>query len=84
MFRRIPLNYFPTCISINEDERYIAIGTREGLILFVTKIENTLNSGFNLDIFQGHFDFVTSLRFNKASNMLFSSSYSEILVWDIL
>jgi len=83
IFRRIPLNYFPSSIAINEDEKYIAIGTKEGLILFVTKIENTLNSGFNLDIFQGHYDYVKSLCFNKASNHLFSSSYSEIIVWEI-
>lgn len=78
------MNYFPTCLSINEGEKYIAIGTKEGLILFVTKIENTLNSGFNLDIFQGHFDYVKALNFNKKSNLLFSSSYSEIIVWEIL
>lgn len=78
------MNYFPTCISINDGEKYIVIGTKEGLILFVTKIENTLNSGFNLDIFQGHFDYVKSLNFNKTSTYLFSSSYSEIIVWEIL
>lgn len=83
VFKRIPLNYFPTSLSLSLNENYYAIGTKEGLILFITKIDNSANSGFNLDIFPGHYDYVKSLTFNSESDKLISSSFSEILVWKI-
>ena len=83
IFRRIPLNYFPTCLSISNNENYIAIGTKEGLLLFITRIEMNLNTGFNLDIFSGHYDFVKTLSFSFDSKKCFSGSYSEMIVWNI-
>jgi hypothetical protein len=83
MFKRIALNYFPSTIAISENENYISLGTKEGIILFITRKENSLQSGFNLDIFPGHFDSVQSVKFNFNNNMLFSSSHSELLIWDI-
>jgi hypothetical protein len=81
VYRRIPLNYFPSAISISEKENYIAVGTREGLILFITRIDNSVNAGYNLDTFSGHYDFVKCLKFD--GNRLLSSSYSELFVWNI-
>jgi hypothetical protein len=83
VFKRIPLNNFPTSIAISLSENYIAIGTKEGFILYITKIDNTINSGFNLDIFSGHFDYVKALSFDSDCGKLISSSYSEIIVWKI-
>lgn len=83
VFKRIPLNNFPTSLAVSPNENYIAIGTKEGLILFITKIDHTVNSGFNLDIFPGHCDYVKSLAFNHECQKLISSSYSEIIVWKI-
>jgi hypothetical protein len=77
------LNFFPTAIAFNEEEKYLGIGTKEGLILFLTRIDNSPNSGYNLDIFHSHFDHVKSILFNRSSTKLFSSSFSEIVVWDI-
>jgi hypothetical protein len=70
-------------ISLSDNEQYIALGTKEGLILFITRMENTLQSGFNLDIFTGHNDLVKAVKFNADNSMLFSSSHSEIFVWNI-
>lgn len=83
VFKRIPLNHFPVSLTVSPQENYIAIGTKEGIILFITKIDNTVNSGFNLDIFPGHFDYVKSIAFNNDCDKLISSSYSEIIVWKI-
>lgn len=70
-------------MSLSLEENYIAIGTKEGNILFITRIENTINSGYNLDIFPGHYDYVKAISFNNNTSKLFSSSYSELLVWNI-
>jgi WD40 repeat protein len=84
IYRRIPLNYFPICINLSENsEKYIAIGTKEKKILFITRIENSINAGFNLDIFSGHYDVVKSVCFSKDNSKLFSTSYSEVFVWNI-
>lgn len=83
VFKRIPLNYFPSSLSVSPNENYIAIGTKEGLILFITKVDHSVNSGFNLDIFPAHCDYVKYLTFNNECDTLISSSYSEILVWRI-
>lgn len=83
IFRRIPLNYFPMSISISENENYIAVGTKENYILFISRIDSSPNSGFNLDVFSGHYDYVKALKFNKDTSKLFSASHSELLVWNI-
>ena len=62
-------------------ENYIAIGTKEGLILFITRIDNSVNAGYNLDIFTGHFDYVKAIKFEE--NRLITTSYSELFVWNI-
>lgn len=84
VYRRIPLGYFPSIITLSSStEKYIAIGTKENKILFITRIEESIAAGFNLDVFSGHFDYVKSLCFNNDSTKLLSSSYSELLVWNI-
>ncbi len=82
-YRRIPLDFFPTSISLSPEENYIAVGTKEGLVLFITRMENSAHSGFNLDIFSSHFDLVKSVQFNQNGSKLFSSSHSELVVWNI-
>jgi len=83
VFKRIPINHFPSCLAVSPNENYISIGTKEGLILFITKLDNSINSSFNLDIFPGHFDYVKFLTFNNECDKIISSSYSEIIVWKI-
>jgi hypothetical protein len=83
VFRRIPLNYFPVSISISDCEKYTVLGTKEGLVLFITRLENTINSGYNLDVFSGHYDYVKAVKFNHATSQLYTSSQSEVIVWDI-
>ena len=83
VFRRIPLSYFPSCLSLSVDEKYIGVGTKEGRLLLITRLENSLQSGFNLDCFHGHYDYIKSLNFNHDESLLFSCSYSEIFIWKI-
>lgn len=83
VIKSIPLNYFPYSLDLSEDEKYIAIGTKEGLVLFITRTDNTYVSGFNLDIFTGHYNHIDTIKFNKDASKVLSSSHSELLVWII-
>ena len=83
MIKSIPLNYFPYSLGLSEDEHYISIGTKEGIILFVTRTEETFTSGFNLDIFNGHYDSVDTVKFSKDTSKLYTTSYNEMLIWEI-
>ena len=83
IFRRIPLNYFPMSLSLSLTENYISLGTKEGLILFITRNDNDINTGFNLDILKGHYSPVKTLAFADNKTQLISASHSEILVWEI-
>lgn len=83
IYRRIPLNYFPLSISLSVGENYMAIGTKEGIVLFITRIDNNINTGFNLDVFKGHYSGIKSLAITEEKNQLITSSNSEIIVWTI-
>jgi WD40 repeat protein len=83
IYRRIPLNYFPMSLALSTGEYYMSIGTKEGVVLFITRIDSNLNTGFNLDIFRGHFSAIKSLDFSDDRTQLVSASHSEIMVWGI-
>ena len=83
IIKLIPLNYFPCSLALSDQEKYIAVGTKEGLLLFITRGEENYNSCFNLDIFKGHYDTVDSIKFSHDSKKLFSTSQNEIFIWDI-
>jgi WD40 repeat protein len=83
IIKMIPLNYFPFSLALSDQEKYIAVGTKEGLILFITRGEENYNSCFNLDIFKGHFDGVDAIKFSHDTKKLFSTSQNEIFVWEI-
>ena len=83
IIKMIPLNYFPYSLGISDQERYICVGTKEGLILFITRGEENYNSCFNLDIFKGHYDGVDAIKFSHNIKMVFSTSKNEIFVWEI-
>lgn len=83
IYRRIPLNYFPLSIAFSVKEEYISIGTKEGVVLFITRNDDDINSGFNLDTFKGHFSGIKSVSISTDSNQVISSSHSEIMVWGI-
>ena len=83
IIKLIPLNYFPSSLALSDQERYIAVGTKEGLLLFITRGEENYNSCFNLDIFKGHYDTVDSIKFSHDTKKVFSTSKNELFVWDI-
>ena len=83
IIKMIPLNYFPYALALSDQEKYIAVGTKEGLILFITRGEENYNSCFNLDIFKGHYDHVDAIKFSHDTKKVFSTSQSELFVWEI-
>ena len=81
----INLNYFPYCMSINDNGTFIAIGTKEGYIAFIDIEEKQY---FNKDnykpiLFCPHYDKVLCLRFSHDSTKLISSSKNEIIISNI-
>ena len=70
-------------MNISDDERFIGIGSKEGLILLVNRSDDSYNSEFNLDIFKGHYDMVDYLKFSHNGRQLFTSSYNELFIWEL-
>ena len=83
IIKLIPLNYFPSSLALSDQERYIAVGTKEGLLLFITRGEENYNSCFNMDIFKGHYDIIDSIKFSHDTKKVFSTSKNELFVWNI-
>ena len=83
IIKMIPLNFFPYSLALSDEEKYIAVGTKEGLLLFITRGEENYNSCFNLDIFKGHYDCVDDIKFSHDNKKVFSTSQNEIFVWEI-
>ena len=83
IIKLIPLNYYPSSLALSDQEKYIAVGTKEGLLLFITRGEENYNSCFNLDIFKGHYDTIDSIKFSHDTKKVFSTSKNELFVWDI-
>lgn len=83
IIKLIPLNYFPSALALSDQEKYIAVGTKEGLFLFITRGEENYNSCFNLDIFKGHYDAIDSITFSHDSKKVFSTSRNELFIWEI-
>ena len=83
IIKLIPLNYFPSSLALSDQEKYIAVGTKEGLLLFLTRGEENYNSCFNLDIFRGHYNTVDSIKFSHDTKNVFSTSQNELLIWEI-
>ena len=80
----IGLNFFPYSLDINDNGSYIAIGTKEGIIIFVSEGEEKyFNNSCDQVFYRGHYDIVYSLKFSHDSNKLFTSTKNEIFVWDI-
>ena len=83
IIKMIPLNYFPYALALSDQEKYIAVGTKDGLILFITRGEENYNSCFNLDIFKGHYDGIDAIKFSHDTKKVFSTSKNELFVWEI-
>ena len=83
IIKLIPLNYFPFSLALSDSEKYISIGTKEGLVLFITKGGDNYNCSFNLEVFKGHYDTVDFVKFSHDNKKLFSSCQNELFVWEI-
>ena len=78
----INLSYFPYCINISNNGKYMAIGTKDGYIAIID--ENKFYKSDYCPIFNNlHFDKVLCIRFSHDSKRIFSSSKNEIIISNI-
>ena len=80
----ISLNYSPVSLNISENGNLIAIGTKEGVIIFINVGEKKYYNNYNLnEIYEGHCESVKDVYFSHNSKHLFTSSKNELFVWEI-
>ena len=81
----INFNYFPYCVSINDDGKFMAIGTKEGIIIFIDTEEKNYynNDKYEPILYSIHYDKVQCLKFSHDSKKLISSSKNEIIITNI-
>ena len=81
----INLNYFPYCMSINDNGQFMAVGTKEGIVLLLEMEEKQYfnNDKYKFEEYYMHYDKVLCLRFSRDSKKLISSSKNEILILNI-
>ena len=81
----INLNYFPYCMSINDNGQFMAVGTKEGIVLLLDMEEKQYfnNDKYKFEEYYMHYDKVLCLRFSRDSKKLISSSKNEILILNI-
>ena len=80
----IALKYSPVSLNINESGNLIAIGTKEGVIIFINVGEKKYYNNYNLnEIYEAHCETVKSVYFTHDSKKLITSSKNELYVWEI-
>ena len=81
----INLKYYPYCMSINDNGKFMAIGTKAGFISFIDIEEKDFYNNDNYEpiSYFTHYDKVQYLSFSNDSKKLISSSKNEILVSNI-
>ena len=81
----INLNYFPFCMDISDNGKCMAIGTKEGIIMFIDIEEKNYynNENYKPNFYSAHYDKVNYVKFSHDSKKLFSSSRSEIIISNI-
>ena len=71
-------------LKVNDNGQFMAIGTKEGKILFIEFEKNELfNDNYELVTYNSHYDKVQCLIFSHDSKELISSSKNEILISNI-
>ena len=78
----INLNYFPYCMDLYDNGKFIAIGTKEGMIAFIDIEEKNYlnNEEYKPILYLTHYNKVNCVKFSHDSRKLFSSSRSEIII----
>ena len=81
----INLNYFPYCMDLYDNGKFIAIGTKEGMIAFIDIEEKNYlnNEEYKPILYLTHYNKVNYVKFSHDSRKLFSSSRSEIIISNI-
>ena len=80
----IGINYFPYCMDINSNGKFISIGTKEGIIIFIYEGEEKYyNNNCKPVLYKGHYDTIHSVKFSHDTSKLFTSGKNEMLIWNI-
>lgn len=74
---KIPLPYFATSLSLSPAASIIAVGFSERVVRLIDQAAKTEQD------FMGHDDAVCLCRFTPSGKRLFTTSYNEILVWEV-
>ncbi|XP_019363134.1 PREDICTED: WD repeat-containing protein 90 isoform X1 [Gavialis gangeticus] len=75
---KIPLSHFATSLSLSPAGRLLTVGFNERLLRLIDCTTRTEQD------FAGHNDSVHLCRFTPSGKRLFTASYNEILVWEIM
>ena len=72
-------------MDISDNGKCMAIGTKEGIIMFIDIEENNYynNENYIPNFYAAHYDKVNYVQFSHDSKKLFSSSKGEIIVSNI-
>ncbi|XP_066496904.1 WD repeat-containing protein 90 [Tiliqua scincoides] len=74
---KIPLPYFATSLSLSPIASIVAVGFSERVLRLIDQAAKTEQD------FAGHDDAVCLCRFTPSGKRLFTTSYNEILVWEV-
>ncbi|XP_056392449.1 WD repeat-containing protein 90 isoform X2 [Hyla sarda] len=74
---RIPLSHFATSLSMSSAASLLVTGSRERLLRVIDSSASTQQD------FSAHDDCVHLCRVSPSGNLLFTSSYNQVLVWDV-
>ncbi|KAK6171134.1 hypothetical protein SNE40_019389 [Patella caerulea] len=77
VIRTAALTHWATCLETAPDSPLIAVGVNERLLKLLDYYEGSFQD------FTGHSDIVSNIKFSMDGKLLLSTSYSEILIWEI-
>ena len=83
MIKVINVNYYPITIDLCNDEKRISLGTKEGVVLVISKKGESFLSGYTVDSVYGCYDTVLDVKFSGDNSKLYASSYNEVIVFNI-
>ena len=83
MIKVINVNYYPITIDLSNDEKRISLGTKDGVVLVISKKGESFLSGYTVDSVYGCYDMVMDVKFSGDNSKLYASSYNEVIVFNI-
>ncbi|XP_067101587.1 WD repeat-containing protein 90 [Osmerus mordax] len=75
--KKIALSHWATSLSLSSKGRLVAVGSQERVLKLIQ------SSSGRFQDFLHHSDSLQTCRFSPSGELLFSSAYNEILLWDV-